>query len=581
LPQKESFLILGGAGLVGKQIAHRIATDANLSPRKIIIASLFSQEVEKALAYLSKATGDRPIEWVGEHGNIFVRNEYADTNPKELLADPAHREVLFADLFDKIEDAYEHSHLVTLIRKHRPDVIIDSVNTATAISYQNVYIASNQARKHVQDLLETVGMGDIECAHNKTERTSLALYELLLSQSLPELIRHVFLLHKAMVEVGTRLYLKIGTTGTGGMGLNIPYTHSEDKPSAQLITKTAVAFAHTGLLFLMARTAGGPIVKEIKPGGMIGYADIVFRPIPERGKHGKFIYRYSGQTEWLNNHLALHLSESMYENLGVLEMPIIDTGENGLFTKGEFETITALGQMEFITPEEIAHEVAMEIQGSTTGRDVIAAIDGAVMNPTYRAGYLRHRALTDLERLEAETSTHSVALGNLGPPELSKLLWEAELFKLRYKTLRSVLKLTPEELSEELSELIQSEEFDPMCQTIVSLGLPILLSNGGQIIRGPHIKIPERIESEVRITEEDVDAWAQKGWVDLRPRNMALWKERFEKMESSRLQIRGRGSAAVTLEGYIYEDIRIGEVVGWIFNNEHEGYRIKYGHRIK
>jgi hypothetical protein len=581
LPQKESFLILGGAGLVGKQIAHRIATDTNLSPRKIVIASLSSQEVEHALAYLSKATGDRPIEWVGEHGNIFVRNEYADMNPKELLADPAHREALFADLFDKIEDAYEHSRLVTIIRKHRPDVIIDSVNTATAISYQNVYIASNQARKHVQDLLETVQMGDIECARNKTEKTSLALYELLLSQSLPELIRHVFLLHKAMAEVGARLYLKIGTTGTGGMGLNIPYTHSEDKPSAQLITKTAVAFAHTGLLFLMARTAGGPIIKEIKPGGMIGYADIVFRPIPERGKHGKFMHRYSGQTEWLNDHLVLHQPESMYDNLGVLELPIIDTGENGLFTKGEFETITALGQMEFITPEEIAHEVAMEIQGSTTGRDVIAAIDGAVMNPTYRAGYLRHRALTDLERLEAETSTHSVALGHLGPPELSKLLWEAELFKLRYKTLRLVLKNTPEELSEELSALIQSEEFDPMCQTIVSLGLPILLPNGEQVIRGPRIKIPERIEPDVRITEEDVDAWAQKGWVDLRPRNMALWEERFEKMESSRLQIRGRGSAAVTLEGYIYEDIRIGEVVGWIFNNEHEGYRIKYGHRIK
>src|SRR5260370_13464132 len=121
---------------------------------------------------------------------------------------------LFADLFDKIEDAYEHSHLVTLIRKHRPDVIIDSINTATAISYQNVYIASNQARKQVQDLLETVRLGDIRGARLKTEKTSLALYELLLSQSLPELIRHVFLLNKAMFEVGTRLYLTIGTTRT-------------------------------------------------------------------------------------------------------------------------------------------------------------------------------------------------------------------------------------------------------------------------------------------------------------------------------------------------------------------------------
>jgi hypothetical protein len=212
---------------------------------------------------------------------------------------------------------------------------------------------------------------------------------------------------------------------------------------------------------------------------------------------------------------------------------------------------------------------------------VIAAIDSAVMNPTYRAGYLRHRALADLERLESETSTHSVALGHLGPPELSKLLWEAELFKLRYEKLRAVLKRMPEELSEELSELIQAQEFEQMCQTIISLGLPILLPGGKHIIRGPRISIPEKIEPDVRITEEDVDAWAQKGWVDLRPRNMALWLERFEKMESSRRHIHGRGSAAVTLEGYLYEDIRIGEVVGWIFNNEHDGYRIKYGHRIK
>jgi hypothetical protein len=581
LPQKESYLILGGAGLVGKQIAHRIATDNNLSPRKIVIASLYSHELENALAYLRKAPGDQSMEWVGEQGNIFVRNEYANANPKELLENPLQREALFADLFDNIEDAYEHSRLATIIRTHEPDVIIDSINTSTAISYQNLYTASNQARKQVNDIIESVRNNDLQCAFDKTEQTSLALYELLLSQSLPELIRHVLLLHKAMVEVGTRLYLKIGTTGTGGMGLNIPYTHSEDKPSAQLLTKTAVAFAHTGLLFLMARTAGGPIVKEIKPGGLIGYADVTCRKIPERGKRGTYMNRYTSKTEWLNEYLELHQPNSMYLNLGELELPIIDTGENGLFTKGEFETITALGQMEFITPEEIAHEVAMEIQGSTTGRDVIAAIDGAVMNPTYRAGYLRHRALTDLERLEAETCTHSVALGHLGPPELSKLLWEAELLKLRYETLRSVLKHTPEELSEELSELIKSEEFDQMCQTIVSLGLPILMPDGRQIIRGPRIRIPERIEPEVRVTEEDMDTWAQKGWVDLRPENMALWQERFEKMERSRQEIRGRGSAAVTIEGYIYDNIRIGEVVGWIFNNEQDGYRVKYGHRIK
>ena len=35
-----------------------------------------------------------------------------------------------------------------------------------------------------------------------------------------------------------------------------------------------------------------------------------------------------------------------------------------------------------------------------------------------------HQALEDLKRLEEQTKAHSVALGQLGPPQLSKLLWD-------------------------------------------------------------------------------------------------------------------------------------------------------------
>ena len=172
-------------------------------------------------------------------------------------------------------------------------------------------------------------------------------------------------------------------------------------------------------------------------------------------------------------------------------------------------------------------------------------------------------------------------MGHLGPPEISKLLWEAELFKQRYESLANILLHSPEELSQQLCMLLLSEGNEQMRQTIVSLGLPILLPDATQIIRGPRISIPASMEQRVSITEENVDTWVQKGWVDLRPRNMALWQERFRKMENSRQLIRGHGSAAVTIEGYLYETIHIGEVVGWIFNNEHDGYRSKYGHRMK
>ena len=63
--------------------------------------------------------------------------------------------------------------------------------------------------------------------------------------------------------------------------------------------------------------------------------------------------------------------------------------------------------------------------------------------------------------------------------------------------------------------------------------------------------------------------------MDLRPENMLRWKERFEKMQRAQQQIRGRGSPAVTMEAYLPEEIRIGDVVAWVFNNEEIGYRIK------
>jgi len=337
------------------------------------------------------------------------------------------------------------------------------------------------------------------------------------------------------------------------------------------MSKTAVAFAHTGLLFLMARTAGGPIVKEIKPGAMIGYADVTRRIIQE---HGRAVSIYTSQTQALGESLALRMDEGQFESLGPLDLPVVDTGENGLFTRGEFEAITSLRQMEYMTPEEIAREAVLEIIGSNTGKDVIAAVDGAVMNPTYRAGYLRHQALEDLKRLEEGTGTHSVALGQLGPPQLSKLLWEAELLGMQFGTLDAVLAHSPQEISEAIYRHILGNA--QLRHTITSIGAPILTPDGQSLIRGPFIRIPEVPgERLVRVADGDIDRWANKGWVDLRPDNFAHWLERFRVMERARQCTRGSGSASVTRETYLSDEIRSGTIVGWIFNNEEGGYRIK------
>ena len=354
------------------------------------------------------------------------------------------------------------------------------------------------------------------------------------------------------------------------MGLNIPYTHSEDRPSAKLMTKTAVAFAHTGLLFLMARTPGAPIVKEIKPGALIGYAAVDHRPVRERGET---VMLRPARAERLGDRLAVRLDPAGFPAEGELVLQVVDTGENGLFSRGEFEAITGLGQMELVTPEEVAQHCVLEIQGRTTGRDVVAALDGSILPPSYRGGVVRAEALDRLRALEEESGAHSVALGQLGPPELSKLLWEAELLRLAAGSVTAVLGSSPEDLAARVEGMVEGRP--DLVSTMTSLGLGVLGADGETLWRGPILRIPEVAgTAEVPVGPGDVDEWAARGWVDLRPANAARWQERFREMRRAGAGSDQPGSAGITLASYLPETIEIGVVAAWVLANEHDGYRM-------
>ena len=560
------FLVLGGAGLVGAQVVREIAR--HLEPERIVVASLFRGEVRE---FLHDVRREFPqVDFVGAWGDLFVRDEFSMERRKRILQSRVNRDKLYQDLFDSLDDAYEQSALVQLIQQYKPDVVVDSINTATAISYQDVESMSRQTYDLLQELQRIVDHQDLAALVEFGRTLEENVSTLMISQAIPQLIRHVQMIHRAMCEVKTRLYLKIGTTGTGGMGLNIPYTHSEDKPSGKLMSKTAVAFAHSGLLFLMARTPDGPLVKELKPAAMIGYRQVSYRTI-KRG--GRPQWRYQFQTTPLDDALLLRGDENQYERLGKLHMAGVDTGENGFFARGEFEAITHLNQMESVTPEEIAQQAVLEIKGSNTGYDIIAGIDSSIITPSYRAGVLRQTALDKLARIEEETHSHSVALGQLGPPQLSKLLYEAHLLKLNYQTLTNVIETPATEMAETIYDFLLNHE--ALATQIVSIGVPILAPDGRTLIRGPRINIPESIYHELPIENGSVDAWATKGWIDLRPDNFRVWHDRFERMQRTQHMLHTRGTSSVTMKTYLYDTIEIGSVVAWLFNNDEKGYRIK------
>lgn len=557
----KNVLVLGGGGMVGQAICRELMLD---NPARLVIASRRAAHARStaevlAAAYPGSATRIIPV-W----GDIFLRAQWQQDNGHArdaVLAEPLLRRRLIADIIEPLdEDIITSSLLVKLILGTTDElggnpahIVADCMNTATAVSYQDIYSMAHRLSALAQ-------------ANVPQTDWPMEVEKLLASLSVPQLVRHIQLLYEAMRRAGSEAYVKVGTSGTGGMGFNIPFTHGEEKPSRLLLSKTSMAGAQSLLNFLMARTPDAPpIVKEIKPTALVGWKAIEYGPIQRRGKT-QALYDCPPQQA-----VSIRVAENLVsqgdfgEACGeTLQGVFIDTGENGKFSAGEFAVITALGLMELITPEEIARNAVQELRGANTGRDIIAALDGAVMGPSYRGGQLRHMALERLRQLEAEHG-EAVAFEILGPPRLSKLLFEAYLLKRTTKTLPTVISGK----AEDIALALQREIFDnaQLRRHIISIGIPILLSDGERLLRGPLVK------------SED----ACHGWVDLTPANIETWQRRLQAINTV-LHDESDGDTSsyqdrllsASRDWHVNDEFPdIGETVAWIFINEDGGARGK------
>lgn len=556
-------MILGGYGLVGRAVVFELLQH---KPAEMILTSLFQKEAEAAAAEFRGCGIPLHAEW----GNIFVREEYKDLPREEILKDDKKRNVFLRDIMESLdEEMLSSSCLYRLISKYQPDIIIDCINSATTFAYQDIYSGYYQVKQKLQKWDESGTPPEgLRCEVEKYLGTAY----------IPQLIRHIQILYDALMRFRVSSYIKIGTSGTGGMGLNIPYTHSEERPSRVLLSKTSLAGAHSLLLFLMARSSNAPNIKEIKPATAIAWKKIGYGEVMRKGKP---IPLYDCPPE-----NALELGKTLKRGAAAncqptgknLEEVFIDTGENGIFSYGEFYTITGYGQMQFVTPEEIAKNVIAEIIGGNTGRDVIGALDAAVMGSTYRAGYMRQAALDRMEELLKEHQTDSVAFENLGPPRLSKLLFEAHLLKLTGKTLTGVLNFSTAELSKRLWEILRSDS--ALRSKIVSIGIPILLPDGKKTLTGASMKIPPfKDKEELPVTADNIEDWAFNGWVDLRESNMRVWQSWLSQIKHYLESIDAGDTSSRYHHGLQYwkldEELHPGKLAIWVFINVDKGERVK------
>jgi len=558
--EDSSILILGGWGLVGSAICHELMKHR---PKRIIISSLKKEEAEDACEQLRREyPKSNPEMFVPVWGNIFTRMEWKDKNWEEVISDTVSRKGAVKDIFDQLSsEILNDSALYRFVVDSKPDIVIDCINTATAIAYQNIYQTTETVNQSIES--DDVKSEDVE--------------RLMISMYVPKLIRHIQILQKGLLAGKVKLYLKVGTAGTGGMGLNIPYTHSEERPSRVLLAKSSVAGAQSLLLFLMARTPEGPIIKEIKPTAAIAWKKIAYDTVMRKGKPIPLCdmtlndaYKATGQFDFEQTDKILATGEN-YKSV------FIDTGENGIFSKGEFQAIGALGQMEIITPEEIAEYVVYELMSGNSGHDIVQGLDAFTLGPTYRGGMLYNRALEKIKKLEKENNVDSIAFEMLGPPRLSKLLFEAYILRKIVGGMNKLNSYSPEDLSDKAKALIESDS--KLRSEMLSIGLVVLLPNGKNYIKGFDVKIPSRTDKPIDITPEKIEEWSRDAWVDLRPKSFAEWQKRIQEIVNQANNIpENETSSRYTYTREYWDNFETfdeGKIAGWIFEYEDRGWRWK------
>jgi hypothetical protein len=108
---------------------------------------------------------------------------------------------------------------------------------------------------------------------------------------IPHVVRHMQILTEVVAAdpdtgwPGLKVYVKVGTSGTGGMGLNIPLHPRRRKAFLHASVQDRCGGCSQPLAVPPGPHAPRkrPVIKEIKPSAAIGWAEIDYGPIRRRG----------------------------------------------------------------------------------------------------------------------------------------------------------------------------------------------------------------------------------------------------------------------------------------------------------
>lgn len=549
-------VLILGAGQIGEACALRLISE---SPESIIVHCLTEMEAKLAVTNLRRYSRSKTTLYPS-WGNALVSKDLLLVDQKDLITNPVYRKKLLNFYYGYLDkNLIKNSSLYYLLEKWRPDFVIDAINTATVVGYQDD--PYSLPRELIKD------------SSYKTSDCNDAIEKLLITNIVPSLIRFTQSLHQAMADLKIKSYIKISTTGLGGMGVNLMYTHgdlNEPGMSSGILGKIAAAGIMHQLFWSLSHTPGINI-KVIVPAALVGWQGAHFGKFRSHGKPIALVDNPQKQLLKFGQSLDNYLHN--YTNLKKeFEMPYVDSGENSAYSLSEMTAITALGQMECVTREEISQAVFETLNGSTR-HDLLTFMDHASIGPSFLAALQRQEILNFLKQLSVNKGVPSIATNNLGPT-VSKHLYELYLIQQTTGELfDKFLGLRPSDVARKLETFILSNS--QIRTHILSLGLPILLEKD-KIIIGNHYLVPKSGDDNT-ITKQNIEKWSSSGWVDLRKTQVIYW-QRWIKAAKKDIESSQKNTHMVPLDRnwQFAKNHDIGEILAYIYTLQGGERRTKF-----
>lgn len=468
-----------GTGQIGKAILEKVLL---FQPKKIIIHNLTKEEsILVCNKYRKKY---KQVDFISSYGNVFMPYDLKDLKNNNLYDES---EKIINYFYKEIDqDVLRQSTIVTLISKYKPNLIIDAINTATVLG--NAYNPEY----------------NMMCYNENPKECSK---KLMVDDYTTKLINFIYSLKYGIESFGVEKYIKVSTTGLGGMGINMPYTHGDNPKinlSSALMGKIAASGVLHQLLWNLEHTMGNNI-SLIIPGTFVGYDSVKTEPIEtdkglllKRGYSRPYNIMKKNEIEYNNNVTKEYL-----------EFPVVRAGENHVYSKLELNVLTAIGQMEGITKEEVADRVIDCINGKSSN-DILSCLNSAMLKPTYSG---REMIYDINSKFNNNNYNYGIATGNLGV-NLSKKLYELYLVKQAFPTISALKNAKIDDIVLKVNSKLNKS----IVEEINTIGIPIIDRDNNFYI-GDYSLIPSISESH-KINKKNIDKWSKTGWVDLRKENI-------------------------------------------------------------